>query len=182
MPPVGQYHNTYLGNADRTTPVTTTLGKNMINLHTEFTVHKATGESAIRMVQVTSLGIFHSEEELCAIIACTLYDSAPNTYGPEIGPSTEEETASWLAHMPNDPEVLPEADPVRVADKEALAWCSVRATEQHGESKPILVTEIVGRAPHNLGWVPHNAFSALDPNASTLPTAADIPLLVSEHV
>jgi hypothetical protein len=91
MPDTDTYRKRYVLE-EGTDNITSSLGRSIIDLHSEFVAWKAAQESAIRAAQLSHNKIFHQDEELAAIIAqCEHRNSDLLLYGPREDPADD-----WL--------------------------------------------------------------------------------------
>jgi hypothetical protein len=81
--------------------VRSSLGRSIIDLHSEFSAQKAVLESATRTAQSTHSNVFHQDEELAAIIAQCEHQKGDSTrYGP-----VEDPADDWLRNMPLEEQI-----------------------------------------------------------------------------
>jgi hypothetical protein len=109
-----------------TDTVCTSLGKSIIDLHSEFVAQKAAQEPAIRAAQVSHSKIFHQDEELAAVIAQCEHQKGALAYGP-----IEDPADDWIRNMPLEDqigEVTPELGTVATADAELREWKEAKAS------------------------------------------------------
>jgi hypothetical protein len=174
MPTMEEFRDTYLGASYEEAMVwRSSLGKTMVDIHTEFSVRKAAGASAIQAGQTSHPGIFHSEEELNTIISWAINSSLGVSYG-----TSPDDNSHWLQNMPDNPEILLEADPIQSVGEELATWCTIRASDA---KHPILIMAMEGGL-RNLGWVPYNAFSALGDSTKPPLEKAEAPSSVTDNV
>jgi hypothetical protein len=153
-----------------TDTVCTSLGKSIIDLHSEFVARKAAQEPAIRAAQVSHSKIFHQDEELVATIAQCEHQKGALAYSP-----IEDPADDWLRNMPlkdQTGEAAPDLGAVATADAELREWKEIKAS---GSSRTpagpgVLHTMMVqGGHPINLGWSGVNRFSTLGGPQDTAP-------------
>jgi hypothetical protein len=142
--------------------ISTSLGRSIIDLHSEFAARKAAGEPAIRAAQVSHSKVFHQDEELAAIITQCKHRAGGFAYGPKEDPADD-----WLRNMPLEEQIgegAPELGAVESADTEVQAWKAVKASgaSRAPAGPSVLHTMMVqGGHPVNLGWTGANRFSTL---------------------
>jgi hypothetical protein len=172
MPDTDTYRKRYVLE-EGTDNITSSLGRSIIDLHSEFVAWKAAQESAIRAAQLSHNKIFHQDEELAAIIAqCEHRNSDLLLYGPREDPADD-----WLRNMPLEEQIgeaAPGRDAVETADAEMQEWSAVKASavSRPSAGPSVLHTMMVpsGR-PVNLGWSGANRFSTLaGPQGSDTPS------------
>jgi hypothetical protein len=118
MPSIEDYRRLYVHDTGYP-PVLSSMGKSIIDLHSEFKARKAAQEPAIREAQTKHGKIFHQDEDLAAVIAGCESQNVP-LYGP-----SAVEAPSWIRNMPLE-EMIGEAalarNAVEVADTEVNEW------------------------------------------------------------
>jgi hypothetical protein len=137
----------------------TSLGKSIIDLHTEFSARKASKESTIRAGQSSHADKFHQDEELAAIIAQCEHRKADSVlYGPPMDTDN-----AWLQSMPNEQvEGVDGGDAVATADASIADWKKITADYRKAPPGAVLHTITTsGGRPVNLGWAIPNRFDAL---------------------
>jgi hypothetical protein len=138
----------------------TSLGKSIINLHSEFAARKGAKEGAIRAGQSSHAYVFHQEEELAAIIAQCEHRKADSLhYGPPTDPDSD-----WLRNMPDEQVEGVEggASAVETADAGISEWKKITAEARRVPPGAVLHTMTTpGGRPVNLGWAIPNRFDAL---------------------
>jgi hypothetical protein len=138
----------------------TSLGKSIIDLHTEFAARKGAREGAIRAGQALHAHMFHQDEELAAIIAqCEHRKSDSLHFSPPM-----DQDSAWLSNMPNKEAGVAEggASTVEAADANILEWKRITAEARTVPPGAVLHTmTVAGGRPTNLGWAVPNCFSAL---------------------
>jgi hypothetical protein len=137
--------------------ISTSLGRSIIDLHSEFVARKAAGESTIRVGQTSHSKIFHQDEELAAIIAQCEHRTGSLSYGPPM-----ESDEQWLKNMiaEHGEEPVPGPDAVKSVDEELTAWKAIKASRPP-TGPATLHTMITPSGPVNLGWTGSNRFSSL---------------------
>jgi hypothetical protein len=154
MPSVEEYRELYVGDVDDPLPpLVLSLGKSLIDLHTEFATRKAVGEGAVAAGQSSHPDIFHQDDELAGLIT---QSGARKVRDIHYGPSLEK--SDWVSNIP-DETPTPEdvgADLVREVDEALSAWKAVK-----GKGIPTLHSEMVGGRPLNLGWSRTNPFDPI---------------------
>jgi hypothetical protein len=138
----------------------TSLGKSIIDLHTEFAARKGAREGAIRAGQALHAHMFHQDEELAAIIAqCEHQKSDSLHYGPPM-----DQDSAWLSNMPDEEAGVAEggASTVEAADANISEWKRITAEARTVPPGAVLHTmTVAGGRPTNLGWAVPNRFGAL---------------------
>jgi hypothetical protein len=158
MPDTETYRKCYILE-EGTDTISTSKGKSIINLHSEFGARKAAGESVIRAGQSSHSDIFHQDEDLAAVIAQCEHRKGSFAYGPQ-----EDHADDWLRNMPLDEQaqaVPPVQGAVESADAELQAWRAVKATNRAPTGPSTLHTMITPNGPVNLGWSGANRFTTL---------------------
>jgi hypothetical protein len=124
MPDTETYRKRYIL-AEGVDTISTSLGRSIIDLHSEFVARKAAGESAIRVGQTSHSKIFHQDEELAAIIAQCEHRTGSLSYGPPM-----ESDEQWLKNMiaEHGEEPAPGPDAVKSVDEELAAWKAIKAS------------------------------------------------------
>jgi hypothetical protein len=159
MPDTETYRKRYVLE-DGVDNLRTSLGKSIIDLHSEFMARKASKEGAIRAGQASHAHIFHQDKELAAIIAqCEHRKSSSLLYGPPTDPDS-----AWLQNIPDEQvkDVERGASAVEAADASISEWKRITAAARTVPPSAALytVTNLGGR-PTNLGWAVPNRFGAL---------------------
>jgi hypothetical protein len=137
----------------------TSLGKSIIDLHTEFAARKAIKESTVRAGQSSHAQELHQDEELAAIIAqCEHQKSDSVLYGPPM-----DTDSAWLQNMPDEQvEGVMGGDAVATADAGIAEWKKITAHSRRPPPGAVLHTMTVpGGRPTNLGWAIPTRFDAL---------------------
>jgi hypothetical protein len=142
--------------------ISTSLGRSIIDLHSEFAARKAAQEPAIRAAQLSHSKVFHQDEELAATITQCKHRTSNLAYGPKEDPADD-----WLRNMPLEEQIgeaAPALNAVDTVDAEMQEWKAIKAS---GASRNLagpstLHTMMVqGGRPVNLGWTGANSFSTL---------------------
>jgi hypothetical protein len=168
MPDTETYRKCYILE-EGTDMIKTSLGKSIIDLHTEFAARKAAGKAKIRAGQISHSDSFHQDEELAAVIAQCEHRNGGFAYGPQEDPADD-----WLKNMPLDEQalgVLPVLGAVESADAELQAWKAVKSTNRVPTGPPTLHTMMTPSGPANLGWLGANRFTFLGgPQDTAMPS------------
>jgi hypothetical protein len=155
------YHRLYVHD-EGDSPIRSTLGRSIIDLHSEFATRKAVLEPAIWAAQTSHGKTFHQDEELAEVITrCEHMREAP-PYGP-----TDEDVPSWIWNMPLEEQIGDAAQgpsAVETADKASREWRAITSSGSVNKATGPLVLHTMmqpaGR-PVNLGWMGSNHFDAL---------------------
>jgi hypothetical protein len=168
MPDTQTYRERYVLE-EGTDTISTSKGKTIIDLHTEFGARKAASEAAIRAGQKSHGHLFHQDEELAAVIAQCEHRKGGFTYGPQA-----DHADDWLRNMPTDEsaQVAPQLQgAVESADAELQAWKAVKASNRAPMGPATLHTMITPSGPVNLGWSGANRFTTLGgPQDTAIPS------------
>jgi hypothetical protein len=161
MPDAETYCKLYV-HEEGDNPIRSSLGRSIIDLHSEFSAHKGAQEAAIQAAQSSHSKIFHQDEEIAAVIAQCEHLGGASHYGPKTNPADD-----WLLNMPLDEQIGDAAhgpSAVQTADKGVKEWKVIMASSRVPEptGPPTLHTMMQqdGR-PVNLGWTGSNRFVAL---------------------
>jgi hypothetical protein len=160
MPDTDTYRRRYVLEQG-TDNICSSLGKSIIDLHSEFSARKAAKEKAIRVAQVSHSHTFHQDEELAGIIAqCEHRKGDSLKYRPREDPADD-----WLRNMPLDEQIGGAeggANAVDEADAGISEWKKITADAKRVPPGSVLhtITNPGGR-PINLGWANPNRFGAL---------------------
>jgi hypothetical protein len=138
--------------------VRSSLGRSIIDLHSEFAARKGVQEAAIRAAQLSHSKTFHQDEELAAVIAQCEHQKAGSLYGP-----VEDPADNWLRNMPLE-EQIRDANTlgtVEAADAGSREWKKITADARGPPPGSVLHTMMMpgGGRPVNLGWAVPNRFS-----------------------
>jgi hypothetical protein len=168
MPDTETYRERYVLE-EGTDTISTSKGKTIIDLHTEFGARKAAGEVAIQAGQKSHGHLFHQDEELAAVIAQCEHRKGGFAYGPQA-----DHADDWLRNMPTDEsaQVAPQLQgAVESADAELQAWKAVKASNRAPTGPATLHTMITPSGPVNLGWSGANRFTTLGgPQDTAIPS------------
>jgi hypothetical protein len=80
--------------------ICSSLGRSIIDLHSEFAAWKGVQEAAIRAAQLSHSKTFHQDEELAAVIAQCEHQKAGSSYGP-----VEDPADDWIRNMPLEEQI-----------------------------------------------------------------------------
>jgi hypothetical protein len=160
MPDTEIYHKRYVLE-EGTDTISTSLGRSIIDLHSEFSARKAAQEPAIRAAQLSHSKVFHQDEELAAIIAQCEHRNGSLEYGPKEDPADD-----WLRNMPLEEQIgeaAPDRGAVETADTEMKEWKAIKASGANRDTvgPSVLHTIVRDGHPVNLGWTGVNRFSTL---------------------
>jgi hypothetical protein len=153
MPDTETYRRRYVLE-EGTDDLRTSMGKSIIDLHTEFAARKAVKEKAIRAGQAGHAHVFHQEEELAAIIAqCEHRKTDSLHYGPPV-----DADSAWLRNMPMEEDT----NVVAEADAATSEWKKITADARPPPGSTLYTVTNPGGRLTNLGWVASNRFEAID--------------------
>jgi hypothetical protein len=140
--------------------ICSSLGRSIIDLHSEFAAWKGVQEAAIRAAQLSHSKTFHQDEELAAVIAQCEHQKAGSSYGP-----VEDPADDWIRNMPLEEQIRDANAPsaVEATDAGSWEWKKITADARAPPAGSVLHTMMMpgGGRPVNLGWVAPNRFSAL---------------------
>jgi hypothetical protein len=161
MPDVETYCKLYV-HEEGDNPIRSSLGRSIIDLHTEFTTRKGAQEAAIRAAQSSHSKVFHQDEELAVVIAQCEHLRGDFSYGPKTDPSDD-----WILNMPLDEQIGDAAQgysAVQAADKGTREWRAITASlcapGPAGQTTLHTMAQQGGH-PVNLGWSGLNCFAAI---------------------